>query len=310
MPGIWNEDQVQGWREITDAVHEKSSYIFLQLAATGRVANPDNLRKQGYKLVSSSPVSLDSEHEVPYALTEEEIQDFVQDYANAARNAMKAGFDGVELHGGNGYLIDQFWQDVVNRRTDRWGGSIENRARFGLEVMKAVIAAVGDSKKVGMRLSPWSTYQGMKMDEPIPQFLHVVQELKALDIAYIHLVESRISGSSADGVYHELNRENEALIEAWGIGAPILLAGGSTVGKTKRVMTELYPRHSIAVTFGRYFISNPDLPFRVQNEIELNKYDRSTFYKLQAPEEYIDYSFSKEWLEQERSLETSISSAA
>ena len=298
VPGIWNEDQIMGWKEITNAVHAKGSFIFLQLAATGRVASPEYLRKQGYELISSSAVRLDEEHEVPHALTEDEIQDFINDYATAARNAIEAGFDGVEIHGANGYLVDQFWQDVVNQRTDKWGGSIENRTRFGLEVTEAVIAAVGDSKKVGMRLSPWSTYQGMRTEEPVPQFLYIVRELKKLGIGYLHLVESRLSGSSADGVYQDINHENDELVEAWGTKAPVFLAGGFTPEKAERVLTELYPQANVGIVFGRYFISNPDLPFRIKSGVELSKYDRSTFYKFQAREGYVDYPFSKEWLEQ------------
>ena len=262
------------------------------------MASPEYLRKRGYGLISSSAVRLDEEHEVPHALTEDEIQDFINDYATAARNAIEAGFDGVEIHGANGYLVDQFWQNVVNQRTDKWGGSIENRARFGLEVTKAVITAVGDSKKVGMRLSPWSTYQGMRMEEPMPQFLYIVRELKKLGIGYLHLVESRLSGSSADGVYQDINHENDELVEAWGTKAPVFLAGGFTPEKAERVLTELYPQANVGIVFGRYFISNPDLPFRIRCGVELSKYDRSTFYKFQVMEGYVDYPFSKEWLEQ------------
>ena len=129
--------------------------------------------------------------------------------------------------GANGYLIDQFWQDTCNSRTDKYGGSIENRARFGLEVTKAVIEAVGDSKKVGMRLSPWSNFQGMGMKDPVPQFLHIIGELKKLDLAYLHLVESRASGTAADAVYHAVTHENDKFVELWGAQAPLVLAGGS-----------------------------------------------------------------------------------
>lgn len=204
--------------------------------------------------------------------------------------------------GANGYLIDQFWQSNSNQRTDEYGGSIEKRARFGLEVTKAIIEAVGDSKKVGMRLSPWSTFQGMKMPEPISQFSHVVSELKKLDLAYLHLVESRVSGTSADGVYNAVTRENDELVALWGDQAPILLAGGFTPDKAKKVMTEVYTDENVCVVFGRYFISTPDLPYRIQNNIELTPWDRKTFYKAKSPDGYIDYPFSTEWLQQHSKL--------
>lgn len=296
VPGIWNDEQVAAWKEITDAVHAKGSYIYCQLWALGRVAMLNVLEKTGHRIISSSATPLDTDHAEPHALSKPEIQSLVSDYATAARNAMRAGFDGVEAHGANGYLIDQFWQDVVNQRTDEYGGSIENRARFGLQVTKAIIEATGDSKKVGMRLSPWSTFQGMKMRDPIPQFSHIVAELKKLELAYLHLVESRVSGSSADGVYNAVTRENDALVELWGAQAPIMLAGGFTPEKAKKVLGEIYTAENVCIAFGRSFISTPDLPFRIRNGIELQRWDRTTFYTRKSPEGYIDYPFSDEWL--------------
>ena len=193
-------------------------------------------------------------------------------------------------------------QDVVNTRTDSYGGSIANRARFGLEVTRAVIEAVGDGNRVGIRLSPWSTYQGMGMGQrTIAQFLHIVRELKKLDVAYIHLVESRISGGAPDGVYKMLNEENKPLVDAWGDeeGRPVLLAGGFTKEKAGRVMTELYTGEHIGIVFGRQFLSNPDLPFRLKEDLALNEYDRSTFYKPKVREGYIDYPFSEQWVERQ-----------
>ncbi|TKA28419.1 hypothetical protein B0A50_03886 [Salinomyces thailandicus] len=301
VPGIWNDKQIQAWKEIVDAVHAKGSFIWLQLWALGRAAGTEaaagNLQREGpFPVVSSSAVPINSEYEEPKALTEEEIQGFVRDYANGARNAVKAGFDGVEIHGANGYLIDQFWQDICNVRNDSYGGSIETRARFGLDVTKAVIEAVGgDSKKVGMRLSPWSPFQGMGMKDPIPQFSHIVRELKDLQLAYLHLVESRVSGTSADGVYNAVTRENDPFVEIWGTAAPIILAGGFDPVKAKRVMSEVYTAENVMVAFGRYFISTPDLPFRIQHGVELNAYDRKTFYKPEVAEGYVDYPFSEEF---------------
>lgn len=304
VPGIWNDAQIKAWKAVTDRVHEQGSSIFLQLWALGRVADPDLLQAEEggpYQVVSASEVPVKSVEEgghVPHALTAQEIQVFIKDYAQAAKNAVAAGFDGVEIHGANGYLIDQFWQDVCNKRTDEFGGSIEKRTRFGLEVTRAVVEAVGDSKKVGMRLSPWTNFQGMKMEEPIPQFLHIISELKKLDLAYLHLVESRVSGGPGDGIYHAVTRQNDPFVESWGDQAPILLAGGFTPEKAKKVVSEVYTAENVCVVFGRYFISTPDLPFRIQKGIDLNPYDRKTFYKACSPDGYIDYPYSKEWLEQ------------
>ncbi|KAI7362303.1 hypothetical protein KC354_g7395 [Hortaea werneckii] len=279
VPGIWNDDQINAWRDIVNAVHAKGSFIYLQLWALGRAAGTEaaakNLQREGpFPVVSSSAVPISSEYEEPKALR----------------------FDGVEIHGANGYLIDQFWQDVCNQRTDNYGGSVEKRARFGLDVTKAVIEAVGDSKKVGMRLSPWSNFQGMGMKDPVPQFSHIVSELKKLDLAYLHLVESRLSGTSADGVYQAVTRENDPFVELWGLQAPIMLAGGFDPPKAKRVLSEVYTAENVMIAFGRYFISTPDLPYRIRNDIALTPWNRKTFYKPEAAEGYIDYPFSKEFV--------------
>lgn len=146
--------------QITDTVHAKGSFIFLQLWALGRAGNPNLLNEDGFPYISSSAVELNPKYGPPRELTVDEIQEYTQLYAQAAKNAVeRAGFDGVEIHGANGYLVDQFTQDTCNRRTDRYGGSVENRSRFGLEVAKAVADAVGE-ERTGFRISPWSTFQG------------------------------------------------------------------------------------------------------------------------------------------------------
>lgn len=307
IPGIWNDAQVSAWKAITDAVHAKGSFIFVQLWALGRVAVADVLAAEGgYKVHAPSAISVDSAQtnaqaptSLPEPLSEADIQAYLKEYRHAARNAMRAGFDGVELHGANGYLVDQFWQDVSNQRTDAYGGSIEKRARFGLEVVQALVDEIGDSQKVGVRLSPFSTFQGMMMADPIPQFKHVAAELTKFDLAYLHLVESRESGSSADGVYRDATQENDPLIEAWGSKNPVLLAGGMTAEKAKRVASKAYPERDVAIVFGRYFISTPDLVFRIQHGIEPNKWNRATFYQP-GPEGYADYPFSEEFLAQSK----------
>ena len=197
----------------------------------------------------------------------------------------------TEIHGANGYLVDQFTQDVVNKRTDKWGGSIENRSRFGLEVAKAVTEAVG-ANKTGIRLSPWSAFQGMKMQDPVPQFSHLLKRLKELKLAYVHLVESRISGN-ADV---ESTEKCDPFIDIWAGTSPILLAGGFRPDSARHDVDGEYRDKDIAVVFGRYFIANPDLVFRMKHGIAFTKYDRDTFYKAKSTEGYIDHSFSEQWV--------------
>jgi NADPH2 dehydrogenase len=161
LPGIYTQQQVEGWKRVTDAVHEKGSFIFCQLCALGRLAFPDVLFKEDNSpLVSASPIPLSTNPTaVPHALTELEIKAYINTYVTAARNAIAAGFDGIEIHGANGNLMDQFLQEVSNTREDGWGGSIEKRARFAIEVVDAIVKEVG-AERVGIRLSPWSPFQG------------------------------------------------------------------------------------------------------------------------------------------------------
>lgn len=295
VPGLWTSEQLAGWKKVTDAVHAKGSYIYVQLWALGRAANPKQLKEEfGLDVISSSDVPIDpAASEKPRPLTEEEIHQFINDYKEAARKAVEeAGFDGVEIHGANGYLVDQFIQDTSNKRTDKWGGSVENRARFGLEVAKAVVSAVGP-ERTGIRLSPYSSFQGMRMDDPIPQFTYVVKGLKELKLAYLHLVESRISGNAEI----ESSDRLDFAIDAWEKTSPILIAGGFQGPSAKRLVDEEYPNEDIAAVFGRYYISNPDLPFRIQKGIELQPYDRDTFYNAKSEKGYIDQAFSKEFLQ-------------
>ncbi|MCJ1458038.1 Chanoclavine-I aldehyde reductase fgaOx3 [Mycoblastus sanguinarius] len=291
VPGIYNQQQIDSWKKITDAVHAKGSYIFVQLWALGRAAKPEivNSEAGGDWYASSSATPMAAGIPEPRELKEEEIWGLVEDYAQAARNSIEAGFDGVEIHGANGYLIDQFTQDICNKRTDAWGGSVENRSRFGLEVAKAVVAAIG-AERVGIRLSPFSTFQTMKMADPIPQFTHLITGLKELKLAYLHMVESRISGN-ADV---ESTEKVDFALKLWGDKSPVLIAGGFQPDSARRAMDE-YSGYNIAIVFGRHFISNPDLPFRIQKGLELTKYNRDTFYKVKSPEGYVDYPFSKEW---------------
>lgn len=289
-PGIFTTEQVRQWQEITDAVHRKGSFIYLQLWALGRAARVNVLKAKGLDMVSSSATPMTSESPTPRAMTESEIQRCIADFAQASKNAITAGFDGVELHAANGYLIDQFTQDTCNARDDQWGGSVENRARFCLEISKAVVGAIG-ADKTAIRLSPYSTFQAMRMVHPIPQFTYLIQKLKELKLSYLHLVESRVSGN-ADV---ENTEKIDFAVAAWGNTSPILLAGGFRPDSARRAVEEEYTNFDIAIVFGRYFISNPDLPYRILNDRELAPYDRGTFYKIKSPDGYIDYPFSSDF---------------
>ncbi|KAE8364715.1 hypothetical protein BDV27DRAFT_157567 [Aspergillus caelatus] len=216
---------------------------------------------------------------------------------------MEAGFDGVELHGANGYLIDQFIQDTCNRRTDEWGGNIENRSRFCFEVAKAVSEAIGPDR-TAVRLSHFSEFQGMRTGDPIPQFTHLISQLSSLGLAYLHLIEPRVSGNA-----DKATREDESLdfaIKAWGRTSPIILAGGYSLEKANQAIGSKLKDENVAFAFGRHFISNPDLPFRLANSLPLTQYERATFYKVGSPDGYIDYPFSRFWADQLGAGQTTI----
>jgi NADPH2 dehydrogenase len=290
VPGIYNDAQITAWKTVTEAVHAKGSFIYLQLWALGRTADPKVLKAElGASVKSSSDVPIEGGAK-PVPLTEEEIQEYIGLYAQAAKNSIAAGFDGVEIHGANGYLIDQFTQDNANRRTDKWGGSVENRARFGIEVAKAVVAAVG-AERTGIRLSPFSEFQGMKMKDPVPQFSYLMENLKELKLSYVHLVESRIAGN-ADV---DASEKVDSLIDIWGVTSPVLLAGGFKPASAKRAVDQEYKDKDLAIVFGRYFITNPDLVFRVKEGIEFTPYNREKFYNKKQVDGYTTWAFSKEF---------------
>ncbi|KAJ5786290.1 uncharacterized protein N7503_011502 [Penicillium pulvis] len=293
VPGIWNEAQIAGWKEITDAVHAKGSYIYVQLWALGRVAARDAAAEGDWVPVSSSEVPAAADSPVPHALTESEIQEWIQDYAQAAKNAIAAGFDGVEIHGANGYLIDQFNQDTCNKRTDKWGGSVENRARFAIETTKAVVEAVG-ADRTAIRFSPFSPFQAMKMDDPLPQFTYLAQQMKQFKLAYVHVVEPRISGNT-EVEASEASESLDFFFKAYEKAGPIMVAGGYKPDSAREAVDRLYKDYDVLIAFGRPYIANPDLPFRVKSNIPLTPYDRDMFYRPKDPVGYIDYEFSAEF---------------
>jgi NADPH2 dehydrogenase len=290
-PGIWSPEQVAAWRKVTDAVHAKGGFMFSQLWSLGRVADPKVAAQEGFTVHGPSEVGLEG-LAVPHAMTEDEIKARVAEYAAAAKNAIEAGFDGVEIHGANGYLIDQFLQDTANHRTDRYGGSVENRSRFAVEVVQAVVDAVG-AERTGIRLSPWSDFQGMKMADPVPQFTDIIRKLKGFGLAYLHLVQSRVSGSSDAADEEPVDDSLDFALNIW--DRPVLIAGGLEPKDAAYLVDKQYKDKDVVAVFGRSFIATPDLPFRIRNGIELNKYNRDTFYLAKSPVGYIDQPFSKEY---------------
>ncbi|KAL5617926.1 hypothetical protein FOVSG1_000148 [Fusarium oxysporum f. sp. vasinfectum] len=285
-PGIWNQEQVNAWKEITDEVHRKGSFIFVQLFAMGRAATVEVARDEGIDIIGPSAIPIEGSPAQPRAMSLEEIHEMVEAFVIASENAMKAGFDGVEIHGANGYLLDQFLQDVSNQRNDEYGGSIENRSRLIAEILERTVQVIGP-ERVGIRLSPWSTFQSMRMKDPIPQFTDIFNRASRLNLAYLHLIESRISGSQDCQ-----NSGGERLDFAYDLWTgPFLIAGGYKLKEAERLVDEERPNKEIMVMFGRNFLANPDLVYRIKEGLELNPYERKTFYTSDV-EGYVDYPFA------------------
>jgi N-ethylmaleimide reductase len=290
-PGIHSREQVAGWKAVTDAVHAKGGLIFLQLWHVGRISHPSH---HGMQPVSASAIravgqatTADFTREdfpTPRALATEEIAALVESYAAAARNAKEAGFDGVEIHSANGYLLEQFLQTRSNQRTDRYGGSIENRCRLPLEVTDAVVGIWGPDR-VGIRLSPFGIANDSGEAEPGPLYSHLIRELASRNLAFLHLVEPRASGAGQAEVDHKnVPFASELYRPLW---PNVLIAAGNYRGDTGEAA--LQAGWADAIAFGRLFISNPDLPERIRKGVELTPYDRRTFYGGGA-EGYTDYA--------------------
>ncbi|KAF7327240.1 FMN-linked oxidoreductase [Mycena kentingensis (nom. inval.)] len=297
MPGIYSPEQIAAWKEIVDSVHAKGSYIFLQLLALGRNASPAILKAidPSFEILGPSDIPVDpTTTDRPRPMTAAEIDEFVQLYVQAAKNGMEAGFDGVEIHNANGCLLDQFLQDISNKRTDEYGGSIENRSRLTLRVLRAVADVVGEDR-VGIRFSPWSPFAGMGMSSPLPTFSHVISEIKSRfpALAYLHLIEPRISAhETVDTTAENASQTNATLRDVWGTERPIICAGGFTRESAMKLAEER-PKNQM-VAFGRTFIANPDLPRRLKENIPLHPYDRATFYLPgeTGPTGYTDQPFA------------------
>ncbi|EEY67661.1 12-oxophytodienoate reductase, putative [Phytophthora infestans T30-4] len=296
-PGIFNQEQVEGWKRVTDTVKGKGGHMFLQLWHTGRMSHPLSQPNGELPVSSSSNVDVSGTHIYtregpkphvqPRALETDEIPLIVQDYKKATQNALAAGFDGVEFHCANAYLQEQFLQDGINDRTDKYGGSMESRARFLFESLDAILEVV-DSSRVGIRLSPYGMSFGQSESDPIGMYGYVIKKLNEYHLAYVHLIEPRAfelhenPKAPTDGSMTRTFRE---------IYDGVLM---SASGYNRKLAIEAVESGDAdLVAIGRYFISNPDLVKRLEIDAPLNPYDSKTFY---APGElgYTDQPFLEE----------------
>ena len=286
-PGIYNDDQVKAWQPITKAVHDGGGRIFLQLWHCGRVSHSSMLG--GQLPVSASAIPIKGEvytasgmvpYETPRALTLSEIKTIPSLFADGAKRAMDAGFDGVEIHGANGYLLDQFLRDGTNKRTDDYGGSINNRTRLLIETTEAVINVWG-RERVGVRLSPGGTFNGMSDSKPEDHFVYVAHQLARLGISYLHINET----NDAD-VRHGGKMIDSAIFRQAFKGT--FIACGSYT--QERACDLLAKQGADLIAFGIPFIANPDLPQRLRNNKPLAASDQNTFY-VGGEKGYIDYPF-------------------
>jgi N-ethylmaleimide reductase len=287
IPGLFNDAHVQGWKLVTDAVHAKGGKIVIQLMHTGRVTQIANL-PAGAEVVGPNAKTCPGEmytdskgmqpHTAPRAMTEHDIARAVGEYAKSARLAIDAGFDGIELHAANGYLIEQFLNANVNDRTDDYGGSAEARNRFALEVARATAAAIG-AERVGIRLSPFGVFNATG---PFPgleqQYVALVEELSTLGLLYLHVLDHSAMGAPP------VPAEVKASLREHFDG-PFILAGGFAGASAEKALAD---KQADLIAFGRVFLANPDLVARMKTSAALNPPDMSTFY-TPGPKGYTDY---------------------
>ncbi|MEV5611369.1 alkene reductase [Streptomyces sp. NPDC052225] len=282
-PGLHSAEQVASWRRVTDAVHAKGGTIFAQLMHAGRISHP-SLQPGGGRPVAPSAVAPEGQAFTnegfqdfvePRELTADEIRATVADFAAAARNAIEAGFDGVELHGANGYLIHQFLEPSTNRRTDEWGGAVENRIRFAVETTKAVAEAIG-AERTAIRVSPGNPYNSMGANDPADTYTALVDALEPLGLAYLHVLEASA----------EVREVTADLRKRFG-GTFVLNA--FTEGPTDhRTLKEIENGLADIISFGALYLANPDLPARLRTEGPYNTPDPSSFFGGDA-KGYTDY---------------------
>lgn len=285
-PGIWTKEHVEAWKPIVEAVHKKGGIFFCQIWHVGRVST------YGFQPNGQAPISstdkgvtpgLDGvDWSPPQRLEIDEIPHIVNDFRLAARNAIDAGFDGVEIHGANGYLIDQFMKDQVNDRTDEYGGSLENRCRFALEIVEAVVNEIG-ADKVGMRLSPFADYMESADSNPDSLALYMATAVNKFNLVYLHVIEPRmVKMGEKFETPHSLGPMRNAF------KGTLIAAGGYNRSDGNKAVEEGY---ADLVAFGRLFLANPDLPRRFELDAPLNRYNRGTFYIPDPVIGYTDYPF-------------------
>lgn len=281
-PGIYNQEQIAGWRKVTSAVHQQGGRIFLQLWHGGRACHPE--MNGDRESVAPSAIAINSQvqtlkgmrqHHIPRALTDSEIPKYVGYFKQAALNARAAGFDGVEVHGANGYLIDQFLRDGSNQRSGAYGGSLANRARFLFEVLSEVIAVMG-ADRVGLRLSPLNSYNSMRDSDPLGLTRFLARELNAFNLAYLHLMRADFFAKQVAPVTEVARAEfKNVLIGNMGYSA-------------KEAASAISENKVDAIAFGHHFISNPNLPQKIREGRALTEPNQATYY-TPGPEGYIDY---------------------
>ncbi|ONK73022.1 uncharacterized protein A4U43_C04F26290 [Asparagus officinalis] len=278
-PGIWTNEQVEAWKPIVKAVHDKGGIFFCQLWHVGRVFNVG--QPNGRVPIGCSDKAIQQEGFFPpRRLRTDEIPQIVNDFRLAARNAIDAGFDGVEIHGAAGYIIDQFMKDSVNDRTDEYGGSLENRCRFPLEIVSAIVDEIG-ADRVGIRLSPFAKFLDAYDSNPEALAMYMVESLNKYNILYVHMFEAVMA--SADGPRpHSLSPMRKKF------NGTFIAAGGFDREEGNKVVDENY---TDLVSYGKMFLANPDLPRRFELDAPLNKYDYTTFYTPDPVIGYTDYPF-------------------
>lgn len=300
-PGIYTEEQIEGWRLVAESVHDADGLIFMQLWHVGRISHPA-LQPKGALPVAPSAIAptgmafvtnAKGEPEfvpfvVPRALEADELPALVKQYVQAAKNALSAGLDGVEIHAANGYLLDQFLNSSTNQRTDAYGGSIENRARLLLEVVESVARVCG-SDRVGVRISPMGTFNDMGDENPEALFGYVAEKLNVLDLAYLHVVDPSHGGHQTTEAPDPRGVAIMTMIRERFAGT-LMVCGGYTL---ERAQESIQNHQADLVAFGRPFIANPDLPERLRTGASLNEPDQATFYGGGVAG-YVDYPTLKQ----------------
>ncbi len=294
-PGIYSKEQVEGWKLVTNEVHKRKGKIFCQLWHVGRISDP-SYQPDNNLPVAPSAIKPKGKHIditgkernfiTPKELTKREIQNIVFDYKNATINAKDSGFDGVEIHAANGYLIDQFLQNNSNKRGDEYGGSLSNRCRFLIDIIDEV-SKIFSSTRIGVRLSPYGTFNDMNDNNPGQLFQYILSQLSKKNLAYIHLIEPRAGAGKTDNNI-EGSPDVISNFRDYYKGFLISAGGYDPVSAFEAIKNEL----SDAIAFGRLFIANPDLPERIESGYYLNKYDRKTFY-VGGKKGYTDYPIIK-----------------